>query len=387
MSKKRIKNKLVILLIMVLFSALLLVAKGAYIDQIICIVVVDIVFYAVLSFLLEHERTLGRLSSNKTTDFRRIVMAVFLASIIAFVCGFCPEFTRPMVILPILFIIFTSEWIAFCLSLFYLVCITITCGIDANEAMGYLLLILAATMILLTWEGANKKYYVAILFALQTIIPPLFFYIDYQEAPLYIIGISTATALFLALFLYLFMERFLYIREVEIEDILENMLDREYHVAKELKQFSKQEYEHACRVSELSRNCAKLIDADELVCAAAGFYYRIGILEGDQIAENGYKYAIEKCFPEAVCNIIYEYQGMIKHPSSEESAIVQMVDGVCRKMELLTSQPGMTDWNQDMAIYKIVNDFSTTGMYEESTLSMNKYLKIRDYLVKENFVS
>lgn len=56
-------------------------------------------------------------------------------------------------------------------------------------------------------------------------------------------------------------------------------------------------------------------------------------------------------------------------------------------MELMKEQMNMTDWNQDMAIYRIVNDFSVMGMYDQSGLSMNKFLKIRDYLVKEEFVS
>ena len=87
MSKKRIKNKLLILLVMLTFSVLLMLVKNAMLDQIICIMIVDIVFYAILSFLLENERISGRISSNKTTDFRRIQNAVALASATAFLCG------------------------------------------------------------------------------------------------------------------------------------------------------------------------------------------------------------------------------------------------------------------------------------------------------------
>ena len=387
MSKKRIKNKLLILLVMLTFSVLLMLVKNAMLDQIICIMIVDIVFYAILSFLLENERISGRISSNKTTDFRRIQNAVVLASATAFLCCFCPEFIRPILLLPIILIIFTSEWIALCLALYFLITMAIVCEINTMELSGYLMLVLVCTMLLLTWDGCKKKSYIAILFSLQIVIPALFYYLYNNEASFFVFAINIAIGASIAIFLYYYMDRFLYIREVEIEDILQDMLEPEYSIAKELKHFSKQEYEHARHVSALAKSCAALVGADELVCAAAGMYYRIGIIKGDQIAENGYKFAVEKCFPEAVCNIIYEYQGMQKRPSTPESAIVQMVDGVCRKMELMKVQKNMTDWNQDMAIYRIVNDFSVMGMYDQSGLSMNKFLKIRDYLVKEEFVS
>ena len=177
MSKRRIKNKLLMLLIMLTFSVLLMVSKGALLDQMICSIAVDIVFYAILSFLLEHERISGRIASNKTTDFRRILKAVFLASLTAFLCCFCPEFTRPIIIIPILLIIFASEWIALCLALYFLVIMAITCEINTMELSGYLMLVLVCTMLLLTWEGSHKKNYIAILFSLQSVVPPLFYYL------------------------------------------------------------------------------------------------------------------------------------------------------------------------------------------------------------------
>ena len=45
-----------------------------------------------------------------------------------------------------------------------------------------------------------------------------------------------------------------------------------------------------------------------------------------------------------------------------------------------------SEWNQDMVIYSILNDLSGKGMYDQSQLSLNQYLKIRDYLVNANLL-
>lgn len=387
MSKKRIRNKITMILIMLIFSTVLMIVNGALMDQVICIFVLSLIFYAILSYLMEHERLGGRIASNKTTDFKRITMAVGITAVIGFVASFFPEFTKPIIFIPIVLIIFTSEWLSICIAFYYLVILSISNQLSGYELSAYVLLVLTCVMLLLTWEGSKKKNYVSLLFGIQFVIPTLFFYLYDKTAKLSVFLINLAIALLMTGLLYAFMDRFLYTREVEMEDILQDMLESEYHVVKELSQFSKQEYEHAKRVSDLAKRCASLAKADELVCAAAGFYYRIGILYGDEIGQNGYNFAMEKCFPEAVCNIIYEYQGMLRKPTTAESAIVQMVDGVCHKMELMKIQGNMKAWNQDMAIYQILNDFSAMGMYDQSGLSMNTFLKIRDYLVKEEFIS
>ena len=36
-----------------------------------------------------------------------------------------------------------------------------------------------------------------------------------------------------------------------------------------------------------------------------------------------------------------------------------------------------------MVIYQTLNEFSTNGMYDNAGMSMNMFLKIREYLVQE----
>ena len=92
------------------------------------------------------------------------------------------------------------------------------------------------------------------------------------------------------------------------------------------------------------------------------------------------------CFPESVIRIINEYNGERELPTTIESAIVHMVDGLVKKFEVFDSRTMSSEWNQDMVIYQTLNEFSASGIYDRSGLGMNMFLKIREYLVKEDTI-
>ena len=106
-------------------------------------------------------------------------------------------------------------------------------------------------------------------------------------------------------------------------------------------------------------------------------------MEGEPLTESGIRIAQEHCFPEDVIRIISEYDGETAPPSSLESAIVHMVNGLVKKIEVFDSYTMASEWNQDMVIYQTLNEYSASGIYDQSGLGMNMFLKIREYLVNE----
>ena len=78
--------------------------------------------------------------------------------------------------------------------------------------------------------------------------------------------------------------------------------------------------------------------------------------------------------------ILYEYKGINQHPSSPESAIVQIVDSVMTKVEAMRDNMD-SSWNQEMLIYQTLNEYSNMGMYDDSKITMNQFLKIRNCLI------
>ena len=66
-----------------------------------------------------------------------------------------------------------------------------------------------------------------------------------------------------------------------------------------------------------------------------------------------------------------------------ESAIVHVVDSVVAKFDVLDKATLSSSWNQDILVYQTLNENSVSGMYDKSGFSMNMFLQIRDYLIKE----
>ena len=73
-------------------------------------------------------------------------------------------------------------------------------------------------------------------------------------------------------------------------------------------------------------------------------------------------------------------------PSSPESALVHMVDAVVIRLEAMEQNVGQSVWNRDIVIYQTVNDFSSSEIYDHSGMSMNQFLKIREFLAKEELL-
>lgn len=384
-SKKRTNKMIAIFMVMTAYSVLLGILKGMLLDQLLCLVMLDLVFFSVLTFLLEHQRLEGRLSSNRTTDYNRVLLGVILASVLGAICGFLPAFLKPVLAIALVMTGFSSEWLGLCISIYYVIVLAITCNISIYELLCYLILCLCCSMLFAAWENSKlKKSFILTVCCLQTIIPTIFYYLEYQEYALMVPVISLLLGGILLLALQFAYEQIRYYREYEVENILQDMLEEEYAALKELRHFSIKEYEHGMKVSKVARVCAQIAGADETLCAVGGLYYRIGILRGEQIAENGELVAAEKCFPERIYQIIKEYYGVLELPSTPESAIVQMIDGVLCRMEEMRANDEMNDWNKDMAIYHTLTEFSSAGMYNNANLSMHKFLEIREYLVKED---
>ena len=160
------------------------------------------------------------------------------------------------------------------------------------------------------------------------------------------------------------------------------ILQPDYPLVQSIRKFSEMDYSHALRVSDICGTCAMLIGVNEKLCRAAGFYYRIGRMEGEPYIENGVTLAENVCFPKELIQILKEYNGVLCPISSKESAIVHMVDRVVTKLDLLDKETFSSNWNQDMVIYQTLNEESATGIYDESGLGMNQFLEIRDFLVK-----
>ena len=52
-------------------------------------------------------------------------------------------------------------------------------------------------------------------------------------------------------------------------------------------------------------------------------------------------------------------------------------------MELADAEGGTSQFEREVLIHQTLNEFSSAGLYDKSGLSINAYIKIREWLVKE----
>ena len=59
---------------------------------------------------------------------------------------------------------------------------------------------------------------------------------------------------------------------------------------------------------------------------------------------------------------------------------------IVTKFDLLDKDTFSSGWNREIVIYQTMNEKSAEGLYDESGLSMNQFLTIREMLVKEEIL-
>ncbi|SFG26246.1 hypothetical protein SAMN04487761_11017 [Lachnospiraceae bacterium C7] len=354
------------------------------IDDYVLLFFFDLVFLGLFIYELEKKRIDKEIIGNSQTTFVNIAVGVFIASIVEVLCGFMPQFARLIMLISFIMCAFSTDIIAIIYGTYAVSCLSIVLSFSAEEIMCSMLLIVFGSIIANSFtDEKNKTWSFLLTFFANCMINYIFYYLQYKyftkEEFIYAIGASLIISV-IALVLYGKVYHNTISEEVhKYTDILEE----DYHGVLEVRALSQKEYLHAKRVSEVAFQCAKQIGCDALLCAAAGFYYRLGKWEGKPYVESGVKKAQQLCFPEKVIQILSEYYGEINAPSSPESALVQMVDTLVIKLEDLQNQPKDNVWNNEMIIYQTLNDFSTSDKLDDSGMSMHQFLKVRDYLVKE----
>ncbi len=381
---KRVQNYLVIVTLTVLLSIFFAYQNGMLLDGIITYLIIDAVFLAVLLYMLERGRLYLRLGKSGSNRYRGIAVCFSLLCFVVIICYYLPEFTCPAEAFA-LFLGFTANIeIAISLSSFLCVILCIATGGTFYELAAYCILIfIGAQMSQPISEKRNRIWGCVLLASVSLSIPELFCYLAYTESRINILlwkGCFTAASITLYYFLA---KKFYDNAEHDQLRAYEKIIKNDYPLFQDIKNYSKVEYIHAMKVGTVALKCAAEIGANEMLAAAGGFYYRLGVIEGEPYIENGVRLAEEKCFPLDVIQILWEYNGEQMLPSSKESAIVHMVDACVKKIELLSSQKLSSSWNQDMVIYQTLNELSASGIYDESGLSMNQFLKVRELLVRE----
>ncbi|SFH61156.1 hypothetical protein SAMN04487830_10330 [Pseudobutyrivibrio sp. OR37] len=390
-STKRVGYAVLISLIFIAANTLMCSIASVLVDKYICMIAINICFFCLFLLLIIRRRLENKLPEYNYISYGKIAFVVALDWALTILFSvFAPDFFAPFIVLPIIASAVFDDSLSNAFGL-YLVIITALCfDYSVYMIICYITMVLFGNMLahlLRNSENLQRLYSLIILFAVTTLLSVIFYYFNYLELQLSVLvyGLFAGVAACLVTVVLLPILG-LFVEKAQIIPY-EGFIDPDYSLVNEIRMFSTIEYQHAKRISALSKKCAKAINANEGLAACAAFYYRLGKIEGEPMIDNAIKIANNHCFPNDVIKIMSEYGGIVSLPSTKESAIVHMVDSVVTKVELFDSDSMSSSWNQNMVIYQTINELSQKGFYDNSGLTMNQFLIIRDILANEDILA
>ncbi len=384
-SNRRLVYVVAIYLLFLFGTLFLALQNQILIDEILCALLFDVIILSVLFITMIRKRVTNRLS-YAGMSYRRLFVYLLIGWIVTAAGIYLPEFMTPFAFVVYILASHLDDVLTMGIALYFNCMFCLLCGTSMYVLYCYYLVILVNSFLAQYLKNKNKSFFVfayACVLAVNFFLPIAFSYFIYAKVAQTTVLYAAVYALLLVLFVWLLYPALLRMDDKANQTAYEILLDDEYALVADLQRYSMAEYLHARRVSELSSECAAEIDANELACACGGLYYRMGKMLGEPSIKNAVIMATNHCFPPEVIAILAEFEGKERLPQSPESAIVQMVDALVTRLELMDKNTMSSSWNQDMLIYQTLNEFSNAGMYDEAGLSMNQFLRIREKLVQE----
>lgn len=385
-SAKRMTRLFLLLLASVVLPAASGFLHKTRLAHVILWIFISLMFYLCFMIYLEHERMGGTMAMGMSNDYSLLAFIYLVCLLISCALSFLPVYWAPVLIVSALCNGAFCTRMGLALSVYFALLTALFSEGSAYVVVAYVLLATIGVFFVELFLHEELRIWVDILvLSISSVIPTCCNYLEHN----YLNGYTLLAALagsFLSLFALRFVPK-LRNRESLTETIsLDTVMDESFHLRKEIERYSTVDYNHALKTAEVAKRLAEALGADEKLARAGGFYYRVGKLEGEPFIENGVQLAQSNCFSERLVAILAEYNGVNKRPGSIESAIVQISDMIVTKFDLLDKDTFSSGWNREIVIYQTMNEKSAEGLYDESGLSMNQFLTIREILVKEELL-
>lgn len=353
------------------------------IDQMICVAFLVIAFMPIIIFELTFERRRTMLGNNNQTTYQRAMNGFFICSLIMLGISFMPEYFRPVIVLPVIMSAFSNDTLGLITGMFFNILLAFTTGGSFNELLAYTMLVLVGGMLAKLIKYVEYRLFVGMIYLFSSVLfPNIFSYFANETIEFKNLVLGLINGFVVAVYVIAFYPN---IREKTFREkhyYYGDILADEFVEVRTIRKHSPSDYYHARKVSEIAAKYALLLDLDADLAAAAGFYYRLGIWEGGRPIESGVRKASQLCFPDELIQILREYNATDELPSTPESALVHMVDNVLGRLEM-TDMEGTSQFNREVLIHQVMNEFSSAGIYDKSGLSINTYIKIREWILKE----
>ena len=385
-SAKRVGKLVLLMFCSILFPMICGLLHNVRVDHLIVWSFICLVCFLCFVLYAERQRLQGEMSMGISNDYSLLTFIYLLCLLGACAGSFFPAFAAPVMALSALCNGAFRTKMGTILAVYFSLLTALFSEGSEYEVIAYVLLSLAGVFLTELFLQQSLRLWTGVLaVCLSVVIPVCCHYLLAHVLEVRTILVSFAGSLVTLPVLALIPR--LRTRETVAEEVsLDTIMDEHYHLRREIERYSTVDYNHALRTSKVAARLAAGIGADEKLARAGGFYYRIGKLEGEPFIENGVRIAQDNCFSQRLVAILAEYNGEQRLPGSIESAIVQIADMIVTKFDLLDKDTFSSTWNRDIVIYQSMNEKSAEGLYDNSGLSMNQFLTIRELLVKEEML-
>lgn len=386
-STKRVGKLLLLLVCSILLPMACGLLHNARVDHLIVWGFICLVCFLCFVLYAERERLQGELSRGVSNDYSLLTFIYLICLSGACIGSFLPAFCAPVMALSVLCNGAFRTKLGALLAVYFGLLTALFSEGSSYEVIAYVLLAISGVFLTELFLQQKLRVWTGILVVCMSVVIPACCHYLLAHEPDMPRLLLTAACSAVTLAVLAFMPK-LRSREALSEELsLDMVMDERYHLRKEIERYSAVDYDHALRTSEIAARLAERLGADEKLARAGAFYYRIGKLVGEPFIENGVRIAQDNCFSQRLVAILEEYNGQNRLPGSIESAVVQIADMIVTKFDLLDKDTFSSGWNRDIVIYQSMNEKSAEGLYDNSGLSMNQFLTIREMLAKEDLLT
>ncbi|MCR4841752.1 MAG: hypothetical protein K5840_00645 [Eubacterium sp.] len=350
----------------------------------------DFFVYIFVSLLLSimitaaflHERKKVALYDAVFRDYKRVSFFVFLCALCTCIYPYLPAYSEPVIMLSSAVCLIMGPYMGFIIPCFMTLqyCLIMETGVYRMTFL-FLMIIVGCIM---DEEFAGKKswiFYTSMILCIMASFSCLFFYFDkgYIEVNQVIVALISG---FFSCLCIMILSRFLG-RSMFKKDRARMMqlISGEYLLLSQMKEIDAEYFERCVFLSRVCGLIAGLIGADELLAKAGGLYYKLGRLEGKRYTvEDGMRIGLDFDFPNDLMWILYEQGGINRLPSTRVSGIIYIADQIISAFDREENLSSKMDY--ELVVHREANKLSTNGKIDECGISMNHFLRIRDYLIE-----
>ena len=362
--------------------------KNVLLDRLLVLLFIHtvMVILLVVSLLVEKIQHLNSFNNNRR--FGRFIFIFLAAMIIVSLANWIPNFWEPILALTILMVLGSTPTIGMTAGLYLVMMQSILFEYSLIGICKLIFCVICGGILaLIAKKQANLMPVAILVFLFHPCIGFIFEYLEqyHVDYSLFLTGL-----IYGCVNVILLIVPYPWINKSDQEyyaTTLEFLVDPRFQLLADMKSCSSELFLHGLKVSKAAGNCALKLGMNEKLVRAGGLYYRLGFFEDENNNGDfpGQVLGTQHHFPEEVLNIIQEYKGVHQTISTPEAALIDIVDEVFEQFQMNEDEnkQDSTGFNQEFLIYKIMNDCSSSGRYDHSGFSMNMYLNVRDYLVRE----